>query len=163
MARYQPLNTRGFTLIELLVVLGIITVLFGLASINLVRPQNRASVQGIADTLVADIKSQQLLSMVGEDGQTASPLAHGIYMTNTQYTLFAGEAYSGSNANNFVVTLDSDVRMTTTFASSQVIFAAGDGAVQSYTAGSNSITLANTSSGDQKMITIGRYGAVSVQ
>src|SRR5678815_1824171 len=94
-------NQRGFTLIELLVVIGIITVLFGLASVNLVRPQNIASVQGATDTLVADIKNQQLLSMTGEDGQTATIQPHGIYMTGTKYSLFAGSAYSAADSNNF--------------------------------------------------------------
>lgn len=163
MTRHRPLSTQGFTLIELLVVLGIITVLFGLASINLVKSQNRASVQGVADTLVADLKNQQLQSMVGEDGQTTNPQAHGIYMTSTQYTLFAGATYNSSDTNNFVVNLDDTVRLTTSFPSSQIVFALGNGVVQSYTPGSNTITLANSSSGDQKIITIGRYGAVSVQ
>lgn len=154
-------HSQGFTLIELLVVVGMIAILFGLSSVNLVRPQNSASVQGAADTLVADLKSQQLLSMTGEDGQTTSPQPHGIVVAASQYTLFAGSSYSSSDANNFVVTLDAGLTITTSLPASQVIFSKGTGAVQGFVAGSNTIAVSNSSSGDQKTITINRYGAIS--
>jgi prepilin-type N-terminal cleavage/methylation domain-containing protein len=155
-------NTKGFTLIELLVVMGLMAVLFGLSAINLIRPQNVASLNGTSDTLVADIKSQQLLAVAGDPGTATTAQAHGLYVQSGQYTVFAATTYSAAEASNFVIKLDTSLSLSTTFPSSQVIFSKGSGEVQGFTAGNNTITLANAASGDSRVLTINRFGAVTV-
>ena len=49
---------KGFTLPELVIVMAVVMVLLALIVANLVRPQQRASIQGVTATLVADIKQQ---------------------------------------------------------------------------------------------------------
>ena len=155
-------DVRGFTIIELLVVMGLIAILFGMSTINLIRPQNVASLNGASDTLVADIKSQQLLSMSGDPGTTATSQPHGLYIEGDQYTVFAANTYSAAESSNFVIKLDTGLALSTTFPSSQLIFSKVSGEVSGFTAGSNTITLTNTASSDSRVITVNRFGALAV-
>lgn len=150
----------GFTLVELLVVIIIITILFALSTVNLGQAQTTASLQSITNTLLADIKNQQLLAMVGEEGSTSSQQPHGIYIEAHSYVLFADASYTSSDSNNFTVQTGSDT-VTTTFPGSQVVFTTGEGGVASFSAGNNTITIAGN--GSSQTITINRFGATAVQ
>ncbi len=162
MAWYTPTNQHkreGFTLIELLVVVLITGMLLGLMSITLGRPQTVANVTTSSDTLLADLKGQQILSMMGDTGNQTSAQPHGIYLQSTQYTLFAGSSYAAGNSY-FVVNLAANAKLSTTFPSTQVVFTKGSGEVQGFVTGSNAITL--TSGAVTKTITINRFGAITV-
>jgi prepilin-type N-terminal cleavage/methylation domain-containing protein len=149
----------GFTIIELLVVLMIIAVLFTLSTINLGQAQVTASLSSTTNTLLADLRSQQILAMSGDIGSTSTNQPQGVYITSNNYTLFAGNSYSGGDPNNFSVSTNS-ITLSTTFASNQVVFNKGDGSVTGFSSGNNSITL--SSNGESKIITINRFGATSV-
>ena len=131
--KYQNLNLKrhpkfGFTLIELLVVIGIFTILSGYATINLLKPQTKASVDSATTTLVSDLRSQQLKAMVGDTEGAASAQPHGIFFETNRYTLFKGLSYSPSDSANFVVNLETNVNLTSiTFPSSQVVFSRRSG------------------------------------
>jgi prepilin-type N-terminal cleavage/methylation domain-containing protein len=153
---------RGFTLIELLVVIGLVSILVGLSFVNLGRPQASTSLATSADTLVSDIKSQQLLAMAGDQGGVTTEQPHGVYVQAGQYILFAGSVYSSSDTNNFTVTLDPNLTIATTFSSTQVVFLKGTGEVQSFVNGSNTITLSSPALGTTKTITIDRFGAIVI-
>jgi len=153
-------QNSGFTLIELLVVLAITAVLFGLIGINLGHPQTVASTTASTDTLLADLRSQQLLAMIGGTGSTASAQPHGLYLETSQYTLFAASSYNAGDSDNFVVQLSSGARLTTTFPDAQIVFAKGTGEVENFVDGSNTITIA--SSGVSRTITINRFGTPAV-
>ena len=152
-------NESGFTLIELLVVLAIAAVLFGLSTINLGKAQTTASISTTTDTLLADIRGQQLLAMEGESGIQISAQDHGIYFQSNSYTLFASNTYNLSDTNNFNQNTD-PVTLSTTFPSSQVIFSKGSGEVNGFIGGSNSITVSGN--GNSQTITINRYGSTTV-
>lgn len=154
----QP--SSGFTLIEILVVITILVILFAASLVNLGKPQETANIATTIDTLVADIKAQQIQSMSGDTGSTTTAQLHGIYLEASQFTLFAGSTYSSSDPNNFVESLPTTIRLTTTIPSAQLIFVKGTGEVQGYTAGNNTITL--TSANATHTITVGRYGATTV-
>lgn len=150
----------GFTLVELLVVMAIVAVLFGIIGINLGHPQTVASTTTSVDTLVADLRSQQLLAMVGRTDSTATAQPHGLYLESSQYTLFTGSGYSAGDSSNFTVALTPGAQLSTTLAGSQIVFAKGTGEVSSFVSGSNTITLV---SGDvSRIITINRFGAAIV-
>lgn len=153
-------KSSGFTLIELLVTVLITAILLGLISINLGRPQTTANVTTSIDSLLNDLKSQQLLAMSGDKGSQTNAQPHGIYFQSTQYVLFAGTSYSASDSYNYTVALPASTRLTTTFPSSQVVFNTGAGDVQGFTNGSNTITL--TSGTLTRTITINRLGALVV-
>jgi prepilin-type N-terminal cleavage/methylation domain-containing protein len=151
-------DESGFTLIELLVVIVIMALLFVLSTINLGHAQSGASVTSETDTLLADLKSQQLLAMSGEIGSTTSQQPHGIYFQSSSYTLFADSTYSTSDSDNFSINVAPNT-ITTTFPSNQVLFEVGDGAISGYNASDDTITISGT--GKSQTITLNRFGATS--
>jgi prepilin-type N-terminal cleavage/methylation domain-containing protein len=161
MFQTKPSKTHesGFTIIELLVVLAIIALLFALSTINLGQAQVTASVSSVTDTLLADLKNQQILAMSGGEGSTSSQQPHGIYIQSNEYTLFDDASYNGSDPSNYTVDVNS-ITLSTTFLSNQVVFDTGDGAVASFTSGDNTITVSGN--GESHTITINRVGAITV-
>lgn len=153
--------SKGFTLVELLLIMGIIAVLTSFAVMNLIRPQTKASLDTVVTSLVSDIKSQQLKAMAGDSGSGSTSQPQGLYIQTNQYTLFKGSSYSGADTDNFVVTENSDISLSTTFPSSIVIFSKRSGEVSGFSNGSNTVTV--SSGGESKIITVNRYGAVSIQ
>lgn len=152
---------QGFTLIELLVMFALIALLFGLSAINLGRPQIAASLDSTLNVLLADIKSQQAASMLGDNGGTSSQQPHGLYLQSTTFTLFAGSSYNHADSHNFTETVASGVSLATTFPANTIMFDKGTGEVSSFANGSNTITL--TDNGETRTVTLSRFGAVSVQ
>jgi prepilin-type N-terminal cleavage/methylation domain-containing protein len=149
----------GFTLIEMMVCLVIIVALFALSSINLGRQVTTVTVASATDTLLADLKSQQLLAMTGETGSTASQQPHGVYIQSNEYTLYANSTYNSGDSNNFIFPAPSSISFTTTLPSDRVLFSTGDGSVSSFVSGDNTITISGTDG--TKTITINRFGAAS--
>jgi prepilin-type N-terminal cleavage/methylation domain-containing protein len=152
----------GFTLVELLVVMGLFGVLLTMTTIALIRPQATASISSTVNGLVADLKAQQLRAMAGDSETATSAQPHGIYIQNNQYRLFKGSAYSGADADNFAVAAADNVGLSTTFTSTQVVFSKGTGEVGSFNGSANTITVTNSISGQTNVITINRYGAITV-
>jgi prepilin-type N-terminal cleavage/methylation domain-containing protein len=150
----------GFTLVEILVVVGILAVLFGLSVVSLGQPQNSTNTNSAVDTLVNDLKTQQIAAMVGTTGSTSTQQPAGIFVQSNQYTLFTGSSYSAGNSYNYIFTAPTGVSFSTTLPSSIVLFNKGDGSVSGFTAGSNTITV--TTSAGSKVITITKFGAVTV-
>ncbi len=151
----------GFTLVELLVVLGIIGALFALTFINLGKPQTTADLEGATDMLVADLKSQQLLAMSGDDGGGSAVQPHGMIISGDRYTLFAGATFSGTDDNNFAVEPGEPVTFSTTLPDGQIQFAKGSGEVQDFILGSDTITVHARDA--SHVISINRLGTVTVQ
>lgn len=153
---------KGFSLLEVLVVMGLIAILTGLTVTNLIRPQTTASIDGVVNTLAADIKSQQLKAMVGDSLSASSAQEHGVRVQPTNYTLFKGASYAGGDTDNFTLQQGSDISLSTTFPSSVLIFTKAAGEVSGFVNGSNTITVTNTVSGQVKTLTVNRYGAVTI-
>jgi hypothetical protein len=140
--------------------MGVILVLFGLSTVALGQPQAITNSSDTLDTLVNDLKTQQLAAMVGTTGSGTSQQPAGIYVQSNQYTLFTGSSYSAGNSYNYVFAAPTGVSFSTTLPSGIVLFNKGDGSVSGFTAGSNTITM--TTSSGSKVITITRFGAVTV-
>lgn len=153
-------HQQGFTLVELLIVIVITSMLFGLIAVNLGQPQKVATVTTSIDSILTDIKGQQVLAMSGDTGSNTTAQPDGIFFQATQYTLFAGSAYSAVDPNNFVIKLPTGATLATTFPSTQVVFTKGSGEVQSFVNGSNTVTLTNGTV--SHVITIDRFGATQV-
>lgn len=145
---------------EMLIVVLIIAMVFAISSVNLGRPQVDASIDTTVDELVADLKSQQMLAMSGEQGSAAAQQPQGIFVQSNNYILFAGSSFSAGDANNFTVSGKQGISYATTLPSGRVIFNKGTGDVSGYANGSNTIIV--SSSGSTKTISISRFGAVTV-
>jgi prepilin-type N-terminal cleavage/methylation domain-containing protein len=160
MRRLFSSEQSGFTLVEMLVVTAIILILFGLSLVGLRQPQTNTNSLSAIDTLVNDLKTQQMAAMSGATGSSSSQQPVGIFIQSNQYTLFTGASYSAGDSYNYVYTPPTGVSFSTNFPSSTVLFSKGDGAVSGFTAGSNTITV--TTSAGNKVITITRFGAITV-
>ena len=101
---------RGFTLVELAVVTAIVVILLGFITISLVRSQQTASLTSAEEILLADLRQQQLKSMVGDtEGRTTSDY-YGIHFDSNQYVIFHGTTYLASDSTNFVTSLPSNMQ-----------------------------------------------------
>lgn len=150
----------GFTLIEALVTIAIIATLFAVSVVNLGPPQVTGSLGSAVDTLVSDLKSQQLLAMAGNQGGQPTAQPQGIALSPSDYTLFAGTSLDLLDDNNYVVTPAAGISITTSFADDQVVFGSLSGEVEDFVDGDNTITL--SLKGETKTITVGRFGAVEI-
>ena len=159
--RHSLKKYPGFTLIELALIMGIIAILVSFISINLLKPQTTASIASTVQILGADIKEQQIKAMSGDTDGESSTDSQGIYFESNRYTLFRGPNYA-SGSHYFQVDMDQNLILSNTLPSSQVVFTKRSGEAANYTSGSDTITLSHTQSGEQKIITINRYGAISV-
>jgi prepilin-type N-terminal cleavage/methylation domain-containing protein len=155
------MKRHGFTLIELTVVIGIVTGLVIIASVNLLGSYRKSNLNSTITTLTADIKQQQLKSMLGDTEGRAAADTYGIYFGNTNYVLFHGAAYNPASSDNFTIDLASGLTFTAvSFPNSVIIFSRGGGEVASFTAGSNTFALTYPQ-GDSKTFTFNRYGTLT--
>jgi prepilin-type N-terminal cleavage/methylation domain-containing protein len=104
---------RGFTLMEVSVVIGVVAILLGLATINLVRSQQGVSLTSAEEVLVADLRQQQLKSMIGDTEGRSAPDPYGIHFDSNNYVLFHGLTYTPSDTSNFVINLDNNMQFNT--------------------------------------------------
>lgn len=145
---------KGFTLIELVVTMGILVALLSIATINLSGTQAKTSLQSATEVFIADLKSQQLRSMVGEDGGGGSASSYGVHFEPTSYTLFRGSSYSASDPNNFTVILPANTQFIPV--NSDIIFGIGSGEIS----GNTVIAIRRGSGGDLREINLNKYGVV---
>lgn len=154
---------------ELVIVMSVIALLTGFTTINLIRPQTTATGSSALNTLVSDLKEQQIKAMAGDsEDQTGASAAqpHGIFIEANKYTLFRGPSFNPAEPNNFTVNLETGLALSNTFPPSgptgEIVFEKRSGEVSGYISGSDTITITNTQTGEQKTITVNRYGTVTV-
>jgi len=144
---------KGYTFVELLVSMGILVIIFALTTIN-ISPVPSNTLQGTdLDTLLSDIRAQQVLAM-------SSNSSYGVHLESGSYTLFKGANYVQGAPANFIVSLDSGITLTNiSFPNSVIIFSPGSGDVSGYTAGNDKFTLMSTVTNKSSIEQINKYGA----
>ena len=149
----------GFTLVELLLVIGIIAILFTTATINLVNAQHTTTVAAAVDELVADLKVQQTKAMVGTKDTRGNENSYGIHFSSDKYSLFQGT--TDPQSGDFDVT-PTGISFTTNLPSGSLVFTQRSGEFRNYVSGTTyTITVKNTNSTDQKVLTINKYGIIT--
>lgn len=149
---------EGFTLIEIIIGLGIVLILFAIILFNLRGTQQNISVSATQNSLVSDLRSQQLKTMAGSIGGSTSD-DFGIHFMTDRYILFHGPSYNSSDTSNHEVMLTPGVKvLSTTLPSNTALFSKTSGELEDYTPSNNSIILKSNS--EQKTMTLNRYGVV---
>ncbi len=103
-------KSRGFTLVELAVVISIILTLLGFITINLVQSQQGVSLTAVAEILLADLKQQQLKSMIGDTEGRETADMYGVHFDSNRYVFFHGSTYSSSDTSNSITNLASNMQ-----------------------------------------------------
>lgn len=154
-------NVRsGFTLIEMMVVLGVLGTLIAFSSVNLVGYQSKNLLQTTLSSVAGDIQNQRLKSMNGDAQGQSTTSAYGVYIQSSSYTLFRGSTYAAGASGNVVIPVASPMVLSTTFPSSQFVYSKGTGEIASFDNARNTITVRNSSTNEQSVITFNRYGTI---
>ena len=150
---YTEQSRSGFTLLELLMVMGIASILLSLTTINLTKVHRNVSVSASSDTLIADLKSQQIKAMSGSDNES-----FGIHFSSSNsYILFKGTPYVADPAD-FTVTLDDPITVAITNppANQEIIFSKVSGEVGE----EKTIRITNTAGSEEQTLTINKLGVI---
>lgn len=157
------MKQSGFSLVELVVVTFFFIVLAGYAIINLPRILQKAAIHVSVDTVVSDLRQQQIKAMTGDTEGRGSLDHYGIYFQTNSYTLFHGATYNPNDLANQNIPFQNNMQlMTISFPNASVIFTKGSGEILGFVNGSNTLILKNTVSNEIKTITINRYGVVTL-
>lgn len=156
----RKLTQKGFTLVELLVVMGVFVTLFAVSTVALTGLIPKANVVTAHQTLLSDLKNQQLKAMVGDTNGSGDGSAYGVYLESDRYTLFVGPAYNPDSADNIEVLLSPGMSIQeNTFPSSSIIFLENSGEVSGHDELNSSFKLVN-STGEEHLIDINKLGVV---
>lgn len=152
---------RGYSFIEVIIIMAIGATLVGFIVINLLGSQHRFSLSTSADTLINDIKIQQLKSMVGSTEGRTSTDSYGIAFGQHSYTFFHGTSYNSSDLSNAIFTLDTNILITTTFPSSAIVFQRPTGEIANFSANTNTVTLKDTTNNQTITLTFNSLGIIT--
>lgn len=153
----------GASLIELLVVMAIVGIFARLVTLDLFRSQQRSSLTVARDSIVRDIRSQQLRAMSGDMTTAGVYVDYSIRFETNKYILFPGSVYSSDNPDNTVVPLDAILQFSSIlFPTSIITFARLSGDIRSYAPGQDSVTLTNVQTGEHYTIQMNIRGIPSV-
>lgn len=153
---------KGFTLLELVVVIGIITLISGIVTVNLIKFQRTASISAAITVLTADMKRQQLKAMSGatEGGTTSDN--YSIYFQSDRYTLFHGSTYNASDLSNYIVILEKNISFSTiNLPDNTIVYSQLSGEVLGFSPTQNYFIIRNTVGDEQKIISFNRHGVVT--
>jgi len=135
-------------------VLSILTTLLGFVTINLSSSQQKTSLSTTVQTIISDMKAQQIKAMTSDTEGRPTPSSYGIHFDANQYVLFHGSAYLSTDPSNFVVPLPPNLECTIP---TDVIFSQRSGEIGASTA----ITIENVTSSEQRTIQLNKYGVVT--
>lgn len=99
----------GFTLTELLITMTIFATLAGIATMSLVGAKQRTSLNTSIEIVSADLRQQQLKSMVGDTSGRTAPDSYGIHFGTSEYTLFSGSTFNLLEESNFTIQLGDNI------------------------------------------------------
>lgn len=151
----------GFTLPELIVTFAIGATLLSITTVTLFTSKGKASLSTSVATLVSDLYQQQQKAMTGDTEGRSTSDAYGIYFDQDSYTLFHGSMFSQGAADNFNISAGDNIVFTNmALPQSQIVFASGSGEFANYQQGANSLTVQDATTGEEKTITINRFGVV---
>jgi prepilin-type N-terminal cleavage/methylation domain-containing protein len=155
-------SNKGFTLIELLAVMSIASILIGIVGFNFIRLQNTSSRRSSVNTLISDLKLQQVKAMSGSTEGRAVSDSYGIYFLADQYVLFHGSVYDEDDTANFPIVLPENIEIaSTTLPDNTIVFANLSGEMNGFTDGNNTITVRELNSNTEQTVTINRYGVIT--
>ncbi len=155
------MDKRGFVLAELVVVMGIMAALFGIVYIRATNIERRTSLPTFTNELLADLRGQQTKAMSGESVAGVAEI-QGVHFQTNQYVMFHGSSFSASDPSNIVIPFpDTVTAVSITFPAANILFAKGSGEIVDYSDETNTLTLGESLTGNQSVISLNQYGSVT--
>lgn len=155
-------QSAGFTLAEIVVVGFLLITMLLLSTQTLFRGQRTATLTEVSNQLVRDLRESQIQAMQGITAEGGSPLDRSVRFETDRYIVFSGIVYDSGNMQNRVVLLDSPMRFSAiSVPGNTVTFLRGSGEVQSYSSGSDTVTLEDTTLNNSVTVELNQYGVVS--
>jgi Tfp pilus assembly protein FimT len=154
------LDKNGFTFVEVVVIAGIAAALISTAVINLYGVQQKNTLTATVDTLVADIKDQQIKTMVRDTEGQSTASQYGVHLKSDKYILFRGSSYNPADTTALTVNLNGARISTTSFPAAQFVFASGSGEIVGAGTVTNTIVIKDLNNAEQKTISINPYGII---
>jgi prepilin-type N-terminal cleavage/methylation domain-containing protein len=152
-------HQSGFSLLEMIIVMTLMLSLLGFITINLVKSQRSVTINTTIDTLIGDMRSQQIKAMTGETEARTNADVYGVYFTSSNYVLFHGLSYNASDTDNLTIPLDTE--FTFNNPGKTIIFSRITGNVSGYSALQNTITISDSTNNQQKILRYNGYGAIT--
>jgi prepilin-type N-terminal cleavage/methylation domain-containing protein len=161
-------SKSGFTLIETSIVVVVTLILTTIATISLTSLQHKTYLGTTVDTVISDMRRQQLKAIQGDTEGNTTGANYGIYFdeANNRYVLFrcAGcTTYNANDSTNFRISLNNSLTMvspSTTLPSSTILFTQVSGNVNAFDSSKNTLVIKDKITNDQKTIHINRYGVI---
>lgn len=151
----------AFTVPELIVVLAMMGILLALTSMNLLSAYTSTSLGTSIDTLITDIKQQQLKSMLGDTQGLSSHDAYGIYFEPDRYILFQGANHQANPLSDYTVNLGPNLQFSNIMVlNSEIVFASVSGEIANYDPVYHYLTLKDINSGETKTIQLNNLGVI---
>jgi len=155
-------KSYGFTYIEVIVVMAILSIFFGIASINLLKVQRSSEMNAAISILISDLKEQQTKAMTGFSGTLLVAQDYGIHFNENDYVIFDGSTYSAGSESNFSVELAPSLSFSSvSFPDGNVVFEKGSGEILGYSPGSNEIAITDETNSETVNIQLNFFGVSS--
>ncbi len=136
--------------------------LVAFAAPNLLGARNQVQVNSAVPMVIADLKQQQLRSMLGETQGRSTTDTYGIHFETTTYTLFHGSSYAVSEPTNSIVQLGGALTFSSVnIPGNVIIFGRGSGEVIGYSNTQNMFGITNPGNNQTRTVTFNTYGVVT--
>ena len=157
----QSGSRHGFTLIEVMLVISLWAILFAVSVASLSTLIPKANLDSYEATFLTALKSQQSRAQNSYAETSATGGEFGIFIESNRFTLFEGSSYNPAATNNVVEDVEAPVTISSSFASNLIIFQHLSGAIENFNPANNSITLSDTTTGQQTVIRLNQYGVIT--
>jgi prepilin-type N-terminal cleavage/methylation domain-containing protein len=154
-------TNRGFTIVEVIIVLGILSLLFAIATLSILNIRVLTTNNTSITVVVSDLKNQQVKAMSGDTEGRGVPDNYGMKILSDKYILFHGSSYNPSDSTNFSVPVDTGNQFSSTFPNTSVVFASSSGELVGFVQGQDTITISNINTGQSKTVRLNKYGTVT--
>lgn len=151
----RSFKQSGVTLIELLVVIGIVFILFAIGIVSIGSLKDKSSLNQIA----SEIKSAIYLSQ----SKTINEDYYGIYFQQDSYSIFKGSSFVPGDPNNITQVLSPEFHfISINFPGQKILFSRISGYVSNFSS-TTEITLEEIQTGQNKIISVNKYGLVEIR
>lgn len=146
-------RTAGFTLIEIILVVGILGILFVLLITGISDFAERQSFNSV----VTDVRDG-VIEMRQRTLSSENDTLYGIHVSSTSFTLFEGSAYVFGDPDNTVIEFPGSVTATSSLSGG--VTSATFTRLTGIPSATGTITIEDTTSGEQATVTISGTGLV---